>query len=68
MSNTSINEKLCPLCNQPNNCHMHQTEAGECWCIAVTIPQELLDQIPEYLKNKACICKTCVDNFNTKNK
>ncbi|WP_145074451.1 cysteine-rich CWC family protein [Poriferisphaera corsica] len=61
-------EKICPLCSKPNNCYLHQTDAGECWCVSATIPQDLLDQIPDQYINKSCICKTCIDNYNNTKK
>jgi hypothetical protein len=53
----------CPLCGQTNQCQLCTDHAykGPCWCAKVKISQELLDQIPTDLKNKACICKACVE-------
>ena len=55
--------RTCPLCGNDNNCKDNK----ECWCYRVTIPKELLDRIPEDKKGKACVCKTCIDNFNKDN-
>jgi hypothetical protein len=52
----------CPLCGQPNACQLCTTQAykGPCWCASVTFPEELLARIPADAKNKACVCKRCV--------
>ncbi|WP_246201091.1 cysteine-rich CWC family protein [Vibrio ziniensis] len=41
-----------------------------CWCNdpTITFPEELLSQIPPELRRKACICKTCVLNFQASQK
>ncbi|WP_040378405.1 cysteine-rich CWC family protein [Dethiobacter alkaliphilus] len=51
-------ERICPLCGQDNNC---QHGKGSCWCINYKIPQYLLDMVPEDKKNKACICRSCIE-------
>lgn len=56
-------EKTCPLCGKPNNCKSGNLD---CWCNYVTFPKELIEQIPEENRGKACICKECVDNYNDK--
>ena len=50
--------ELCPLCLQPNLC---QVDNGHnCWCMTMNIPQKVLDQLPDHLKGKSCICKNCI--------
>jgi hypothetical protein len=56
----------CPLCGAANHCQLCTADAykGPCWCARVQIPDELLAQVPAELKNRACICQTCVTNFH----
>lgn len=56
-----IDDKTCPLCGQANDCKAHQ---GNCWCMDIKVPKELLEKVPENKKNKACICKSCIDAYN----
>jgi len=58
MSNT----RVCPLCGKPNNCQAELPQT--CWCNNVTVPKELIEQVPEQLKRKACICLNCIEQFN----
>lgn len=53
-------EKICPICGKNNNCKHGQ---GECWCGTVKFPKEIFDLIPEDKKGKACICKSCLEEF-----
>ena len=57
----------CPLCGQPNACVMAmkmatpgQAASGPCWCTRVYFSADLLKQVPEAARNKACICAACV--------
>ena len=53
----------CPLCGQPNACAMAtpgQAASGPCWCTLVPFSADLLKQVPEAARNKACICAACV--------
>ena len=52
----------CPLCGTPNECQRCTSAAykGPCWCEPLTIPDELLAQVPEASRNLACICRNCV--------
>jgi Cysteine-rich CWC len=56
--------RLCPLCGQANQCAMEiekQTGVPQsaCWCSSAAISAELLSQIPEALRNQACVCPAC---------
>ncbi|XHR31228.1 MAG: cysteine-rich CWC family protein [Chthoniobacteraceae bacterium] len=64
--NPSVDPSLCPLCGGPNGCHLCTTDAnkGPCWCTEVTIPRELLERVPEELRNRACICRECITKFH----
>ncbi len=55
----------CPLCGGANECQLCSpaTHKGPCWCAQLEIPATLLARVPEHLRDRACICKTCVDNF-----
>lgn len=54
-------EKTCPLCGENNNC---QHGKGDCWCTNIKIPNHILDMVPKDKKDKACICKTCIDKYS----
>jgi prepilin-type N-terminal cleavage/methylation domain-containing protein/prepilin-type processing-associated H-X9-DG protein len=55
----------CPLCGGPNHCQLCLPAAykGQCWCAGVEIPPALLARVPEHLRDRACICRNCVDQF-----
>ncbi len=63
----AIDPCCCPLCGQPNACAMatpqtaaEAVHAGPCWCTRVHFSADLLKQVPEAARNKACICAACV--------
>lgn len=62
----AIEADSCPLCGEPNDCQLCTTSAykGPCWCADVEIPEALLAQVPKDLKNRACICRSCVMKFH----
>ncbi|MBP6221573.1 MAG: cysteine-rich CWC family protein [Limnohabitans sp.] len=58
----------CPLCGQSNACAMATpattvgvgaTAPGPCWCTRVHFSADVLTQVPEAARNKACICAAC---------
>ncbi len=59
--------ELCPLCGEANACQLctPATHKGPCWCAKVEVPEELLLRIPEAYRNRACICRKCVEAFHT---
>ena len=57
-----VDPNMCPLCGEENNCMANSAE--RCWCNDVTVPQALLDLVPVNLRDKACICRSCIKNFN----
>jgi prepilin-type N-terminal cleavage/methylation domain-containing protein/prepilin-type processing-associated H-X9-DG protein len=61
----SCNPSQCPLCGQPNGCQLCLPGAGKgpCWCSTVKIPAALLARVPEILRGRACVCRSCVENF-----
>jgi len=51
---------LCPLCGADNQCAVERGKVIEsCWCAGAQISHDVLDTIPEALRNKACICARC---------
>ena len=59
--NQSIDQSICPFCHNKNACMAESADA--CWCVNAVIPGELIDLVPEELKNKSCICNNCVTLF-----
>jgi len=74
----TVQPKLCPLCAKDNTCGnllSNQLEKSHpvceaekkltCWCQDPNIqfPPELLQQVPDELKNKICICQSCAMAF-----
>ena len=57
-----IDETICPLCREENGCMAHSD--SRCWCVDVKVPQALIDLVPEALQRKACICRSCIEEFN----
>ncbi|MEA3544963.1 MAG: cysteine-rich CWC family protein [Thermodesulfobacteriota bacterium] len=60
--NSKTNETICPLCQKDNGCMAHSNK--RCWCVDMTIPQALLDQVPAAQQGRACICRSCIEKFN----
>lgn len=56
----------CPLCGQVNECKLcsHTPSKDRCWCEAEEIPAALLARVPEAQRDRACICRTCVEQFH----
>jgi prepilin-type N-terminal cleavage/methylation domain-containing protein/prepilin-type processing-associated H-X9-DG protein len=59
------NPSHCPLCSAANDCQLCSTAAhkGPCWCARVEMPEALLARVPENFRNRACICRNCVEKF-----
>ncbi len=59
------NPNQCPLCREANACQLCSpaTYKGSCWCARVEMPEALLARVPENLRNRACICRNCVEKF-----
>lgn len=60
-------ESSCPICNKDNNCMSSHMWVGcaKCWCVSSDIPDSLIKSLPEYARDNACICKSCVDKYNS---
>lgn len=63
----TANASLCPVCGVPNECQLCTTAAykGPCWCMNVSIPDALVEQVPAESRNRQCICRHCVEAFHT---
>jgi prepilin-type processing-associated H-X9-DG protein/prepilin-type N-terminal cleavage/methylation domain-containing protein len=59
------NPNQCPLCGAANGCQLCSPAAykGSCWCARVEMPEPLLARVPENFRNRACICRDCVEKF-----
>ena len=59
-------EALCPICGRKNSCGRlgSGSPAESCWCEFVDLPAALLAQIPLAQRDKACICRLCVAEYN----
>ncbi|MDO5521994.1 MAG: cysteine-rich CWC family protein [bacterium] len=59
-----VNKGICPICGKENGCAFQRgLSHDKCWCEEVKVPHGLLDQVPEELKRKACICRNCIEQF-----
>ena len=60
-----FNPAVCPLCGGANACQLCSPVAfkGECWCAHEELAPELLARVPENLRHRACICRSCVEQF-----
>jgi len=63
-----FNPAACPLCGEANACQLCSPAAykGPCWCAQVEVPEELIALVPEHLRNRACICASCVEKFHVR--
>lgn len=58
---TTINASICPLCQQLNRCNVKASTG--CWCMKTKMPAALLAQVPTAIKNKRCICNSCIEQY-----
>ncbi len=63
MSTTAPNPSTCPLCGRPNRCGAC-SNAVPCWCAEIVIPAELIARVPPESRDRACICRLCVEEFH----
>ncbi len=61
--NTENDKKICPICEQENNCGLLQGKS-QCWCFNRKFPSELLELVSE--KELSCICDKCLEKFKSK--
>jgi prepilin-type N-terminal cleavage/methylation domain-containing protein/prepilin-type processing-associated H-X9-DG protein len=59
------NPNQCPLCGGANECQLCSptTYKGPCWCAHEEFPAEFLARVPENLRNRACICRSCLKKY-----
>jgi prepilin-type N-terminal cleavage/methylation domain-containing protein/prepilin-type processing-associated H-X9-DG protein len=60
-----FNPAACPLCGGTNECQLCSPAIykGQCWCAHAAMPAELLARVPENFRNRACVCKKCLEQF-----
>jgi prepilin-type N-terminal cleavage/methylation domain-containing protein/prepilin-type processing-associated H-X9-DG protein len=65
-----FNPSRCPLCGAVNECQLASPVAGKapCWCFNADLPAELLARVPEKFRDRACICRACVEKFQLEKK
>ncbi|MGE0874985.1 MAG: cysteine-rich CWC family protein [Burkholderiales bacterium] len=51
----------CPLCGEQNACEMAAGSGKPCWCATLDFPAALLARVPAEARDKACICRACVE-------
>ena len=52
---------ICPICKQGNQCEIE--EGNRCWCMAVEVFKQLIEQLPEEVRGTQCICKNCIEKW-----
>lgn len=60
----TIDPTRCPICHEPNVCAMEVAKAsgtkpGRCWCFDAVFVAEVMNQVPNEAKGRACICAKC---------
>ncbi|MGA2247687.1 MAG: cysteine-rich CWC family protein [Verrucomicrobiota bacterium] len=55
----------CPLCGGANDCLLCSPAAcqGRCWCMSEEMPAELMARVPAHLRNRACVCRSCLEKL-----
>ncbi len=61
-----IDPAVCPICGRPNECRLAQPDPAPepCWCTRVRISQNVLKLVPEPARNRACVCRNCVEKYS----
>lgn len=57
-----LERKKCPICNQENNCG-NEHDKDTCWCSLESFPEGIFALVPEEKLRKACICKSCLEDY-----
>jgi hypothetical protein len=66
MKKSELDPHRCPICQQNNACGNLENPASEsCWCrdAELTFPKALIETLPSDMRNKACICRRCVQAY-----
>jgi hypothetical protein len=53
-----IDPQRCPLCGKENQCGMVAGK-GTCWCFTDSIPEHVMERVPERARDLACVCERC---------
>ena len=69
-----VDPARCPLCGRPNGCRLaaagftaaaparaDELPQEPCWCFSMRFPAALLARVPEHARNRACICRACLE-------
>ena len=54
----AVDPSRCPLCGEANACGTAAGK-GDCWCMSVTIPAEVLERVPPGARDAVCVCQRC---------
>jgi len=59
----TTSQDRCPLCGGDNTCAVAAGEHG-CWCFSESIAAEVLERVPPYARDVACVCRRCVQSHS----
>ena len=59
-----IDPTRCPICNEVNVCAAEKAKLPgikpeRCWCMDAVFTPDVMNQVPDAAKGKACICAKC---------
>jgi hypothetical protein len=57
--------KFCPICKKRNKCG-NVGKVVNCWCFNEVFPEGIFKFLSDDQRNKACICKECLDTYKGK--
>lgn len=57
----------CPRCGRSNQCAQADAEAPatHCWCFEVRVERQVLDELPDEQRDRACLCPRCAQGLPT---
>ena len=60
----TIDPNRCPICHEPNVCAVEKaklpgSKPERCWCMDAVFTPDVMNQVPDAAKGKACICAKC---------
>lgn len=59
-----MDKRICPICGKENNCAIaNGKNPEECWCMNVSFPKEVFENIPDDKKDKSCVCLDCLNKI-----
>lgn len=60
-----MKNNICPICGKDNECAIaNGKNPNKCWCMNFNIKPEVLNIIKTKYKDKACICKNCLEEIS----